>query len=73
LGIDFLCPVFLFGIVGLLIYFKYNSEMGLIVFVVMGCVGGVFLAEKVRKKSGTSAFFGKLMGMPELEERKNKG
>jgi hypothetical protein len=41
------------------------------VIIALGFVAGILFAEKIRKKYGTSNFYGRLLSMPELD-RKDK-
>ena len=55
---------------GFLLY--HNSTENLVYAIITtaaGVAGGVLLAEYVRKKHGLSAFFGRLLSMPEMEKK----
>ena len=58
----FAAPVILFGIISLIVYAKTENKIVLLVLLSVGFLGGIFLAEFIRKKYGLENFFANLYG-----------
>ena len=48
----FAAPVVLFGLISLLVYSKTENKIIAIIFLSVGFLGGIFLAEFIRRKYG---------------------
>jgi hypothetical protein len=58
----FAAPVILFGLISLLFYSKTENKIVAIIFLSVGFLGGIFLAEFIRRKYGLEKFFANLYG-----------
>lgn len=70
----FLAPFIPFSIIGVIIYFN-NTNYGwlCIVLIILGGVLGIILAERIRRKYGTSNYIGRIRGNAKfMEEDKSK-
>lgn len=69
----FLAPVILFAIIAFFIFVS-NEEYFILSIIILlaGCALGIWCAEWIRKKYGCSKYIGRLLGTPELENKKNK-
>lgn len=65
----FLCPFLIFGIISSIIYFKFDNMILAVIIGNIGILSGIIFAEKIRRKYGTSNFFGRLLRTPELEDK----
>ena len=61
----FAAPVILFGLISLLFYSKTENKIVAIIFLSVGFLGGIFLAEFIRRKYGLEKFFANLYGSTE--------
>lgn len=57
-------PVIVFGIIGL----ATGNENLLYVLLVIGSIGGIILAEYIRRRFGLDTFFGRIFGPNEMDE-----
>lgn len=64
----FIAPVLLFGLIGLAI----GSMRIIVVLLAVGAVGGIVLAEWIRRKIGLDTFFGRIYGPNEMDEKLKK-
>jgi hypothetical protein len=53
----FISPVTLLGIIGLMLYLKFDLPWAFIASLALGCFLGTIIAERIRKKTGCSTFF----------------
>jgi hypothetical protein len=58
----FCAPVVLFGLISLLFYSKTGNKIVAMIFLSVGFLGGIFLAEFIRRKYGLEKFFANLYG-----------
>jgi len=65
----FAAPVVLFGLISLLFYSKTENKIVAIIFLSVGFLGGIFLAEFIRRKYGLEKFFANLFGSTEIKDR----
>ena len=65
----FAAPVVLFGLISLLVYSKTENKIVAIIFLSVGFLGGIFLAEFIRRKYGLEKFFANLYGSTEIKDR----
>jgi TctA family transporter len=65
----FAAPLILFGIIALIIYTKTENKIALIIFLSAGFLGGIFLAEFIRRKYGLENFFANLYGSVRPKDR----
>lgn len=63
----FAAPVILFGLIGFII----GNETIIYILLGIGVVTGVILAEYLRRKFGLSAFFARIYGPNEMDEKIN--
>jgi multisubunit Na+/H+ antiporter MnhF subunit len=69
----FAAPLILFGLLGLLIYSKGEKYfLTAILLFVIGIIGGIIVAEYIRRKIGLSTFFGRIYGPNEMDEKFKK-
>lgn len=61
----FLSPVLLLGLIGLWI----GSEKILFLFLAIGGIIGIVLAEYIRRKIGLDAFFSRIYGSNKMDEK----
>jgi hypothetical protein len=65
----FFCPVFASVFMGLgIASVTGDLKQAVLIALPFGAVGGVILAEYIRRKYGCSNFYGRLARMPELEK-----
>jgi len=64
-----LSPILIFGLMSVFAYSIFHSKELSIGICVVGIIAGIFFAEKIRKKYGTSRFYGRLLRTPELETK----
>jgi hypothetical protein len=63
----FISPVLASAIMAAIIYFTNSHNYGIsIAVLVVGTIIGIVWAERIRKKYGCSAYFGKLLATPEF-------
>lgn len=67
----FLCPVIVLGIAAFVVYLKYNNTAVAIIIGTIGTILGIWFAERIRRKYGTSNFYGRLLRTPELENKES--
>jgi hypothetical protein len=65
----FAAPMILFGIISLIVYAKTENKIVLIVLLSVGFLGGIFLAELIRRKYGLENFFAKLYGSTVIKDK----
>ena len=66
----FIVPVLILGGAGAIIYLQSADNLIYsIILAVAGMVIGFLLAERIRKKVGLTAFFGRLISMPEMTKK----
>jgi hypothetical protein len=65
----FAAPVVLFGLISLLVYSKTENKNVAIIFLSVGFLGGIFLAEFIRRKYGLEKFFASIYGSTAKKER----
>jgi hypothetical protein len=69
----FLSPALVSVIIAVVINISNPEIITLPIFImVIGAVAGVIFAEYVRRKYGCSTFFGRLLYMPEFDEKNKK-
>jgi hypothetical protein len=70
----FISPVIVSVIVAAIVYFNNtNNYIAAIGIIVLGVILGIFFAERIRRKHGTSTFMGREKGNSEfMEENKDK-
>lgn len=65
----FISPVLVSAIIAAIIYFNNtNAYLLAIGVIVLGVILGVFFAERIRRKYGTSAYMGSIMGFSESKD-----
>jgi hypothetical protein len=64
----FASPVILFGLIGLCT----GSVDLVIILLIIGAVGGIILAEYIRRKIGLETFFARIYGPNEMDEKLKK-
>jgi hypothetical protein len=65
----FAAPVVLFGVISLIVYSKTENKIVAIIFLFVGFLGGIILAEFIRRKYGLEKFFANLYGSTEIKDR----
>jgi hypothetical protein len=65
----FAAPLLLFGVISLFVYSKTKNKIVALIFLSVGFLGGIFLAEFIRRKYGLEKFFATLYGSSEIKER----
>jgi hypothetical protein len=65
----FAAPVVLFGLISLLVYSKTENKNVAIIFLSVGFLGGIFLAEFIRRKYGLEKFFASIYGSTAIKDR----
>ena len=65
----FAAPVVLFGVISLIVYSKTENKIVALIFLSVGLLGGIFLAELIRRKYGLEKFFANLFGSIEIKDR----
>jgi len=65
----FAAPVVLFGVISLMVYSKTENKIVALIFLSVGFLGGIFLAEFIRRKYGLEKFFANLLGSMEIKDR----
>ncbi len=68
----FISPFLLISLIGFFLWLTTRNIIFLYVFGLLGLVIGVYFAERIRKKVGSSKFMGKLLSTPEFEEQKKE-
>jgi len=64
----FIIPTGVLGFLALWLYLKSKNDLPFSIIIgLVGIVGGVKLAEYVRKKFGLSNFFGRLIATPDID------
>ncbi len=64
----FIGPVILFGLIGL----ATGNENLLYILLVIGAIGGVILAEYIRRRFGLDTFFARIYGPNKMDEKLKK-
>jgi hypothetical protein len=67
-----LCPLILISGLGLYIGMHYDYRI-FYASLPIGFILGVFFAQRIKRKYGTSNFYGRLLRMPELDDSNSKG
>jgi ABC-type phosphate transport system permease subunit len=65
----FAAPVVLFGLIALIVYSTTDNKIVTLIFLPIGFLGGIFLAEFIRRKYGLEKFFANLYGSAEIKDR----
>ena len=65
----FAAPVVLFGVISLIVYSKTENKIVALIFLSVGFLGGIFLAEFIRRKYGFEKFFVNLYGSAKIKNR----
>ena len=65
----FVAPVLLFGLIALFVYGKTKNVAVVIMFLVMGMIGGAVLAEFIRRHYGLEIFFAAIYGSGKLTKK----
>jgi hypothetical protein len=58
----FAAPLILFGVISLIVYSKTENKILALILLSFGFLGGIFLAEFIRRKYGLEKFFATLYG-----------
>ena len=66
----FAAPVIFFGFVAILVYSKTQNKTIAIVLLATGFLGGIFLAEFIRRRYGLEDFFAGIYGSSWIENLK---
>lgn len=64
----FAAPVILFAIISLIVYSKTENKIFAIILLALGFLGGIFLAEFIRRKYGLEKFFSNLYGSTAVKD-----
>ena len=65
----FAAPVVLFALISLFVYSRTENKTVVIIFLSFGFVGGIFLAEFIRRKYGLETFFSGIYGTSIVKEK----
>ena len=66
----FIVPVLILGGAGIILYLQSENYLPFsIILAVAGAAIGFFWAERVRKKTGLTEFFGHLLSFPEMTKK----
>ena len=67
-----LCPFLIIGALGLLLGMQIDYRI-FYASLPIGFVLGIVFANRIKRKYGTSNFYGRLLRMPELDDSNSKG
>ena len=62
-------PVILFGLIALIVYSKTENKIVAIILFSVGVLGGILLAELIRRKYGLEKFFANLYGSTTMKDK----
>ena len=62
-------PVLLFGLISLIVYSKTENKIVAIILFSVGVLGGILLAELIRRKYGLEKFFANLYGSTTMKDK----
>ena len=62
-------PVILFGLIALIVYSKTENKIVAIILFSVGVLGGILLAEFIRRKYGLEKFFANLYGSTTMKDK----
>jgi len=62
-------PVLLFGLISLIVYSKTENKIVAIILFSVGVLGGILLAEFIRRKYGLEKFFANLYGSTTMKDK----
>ena len=62
-------PVILFGLISLIVYSKTENKIVAIILFSVGVLGGILLAEFIRRKYGLEKFFANLYGSTTMKDK----
>ena len=65
----FAAPVVLFGVISLIVYSKTEKKIVAIILFSVGVLGGILLAEFIRRKYGLEKFFANLYGSTAMKDK----
>ena len=68
----FAAPVIFFGFVAILVYSKTQNKTIAIVLLATGFLGGIFLAEFIRRRYGLEDFFAGIYGSSWIDRKSEK-
>ena len=62
-------PVLLFGLISLIVYSKTENKIVAIILFSVGVLGGILLAEFIRREYGLEKFFANLYGSTTMKDK----